>query len=58
MKVFCTKIGEIEKYLMGKLATNNRMCMTDEQQAEFDNATQCYICKKEIVVNDKKGCKV
>ena len=58
MKVFCNKIGEIEKHIMDKLTNNTRMYITDEQQAEFDNATHCYICKKEIVANDKKGCKV
>ena len=34
------------------------MNITEEQQQEVNNATQCYICKKEIVLNDKKGCKV
>ena len=34
------------------------MIITEEQQKEFDNATHCYLCNKEITVNDKKGCKV
>ena len=58
MKMFCTKIGEIEKHIMDKLTTNTNMHITEEQQQEFENATHCYLCNKEIVTNDKRGCKV
>ena len=43
---------------MDELTINNKMVITDEEQIEFDNSTQCYICNKEIKENDKKGCKV
>ena len=58
MDVFCQKISEIENYIMDELTINNKMIITDEQQIEFDNSNQCYICNKEIKFNDTKGCKV
>ena len=58
MDVFCHKIVEIEKYIMDKLTINTEMTITDEEQTEFNNSTQCYICNNEIKFNDKKGCKV
>ena len=58
MKVFCTKTGEIEKLIMDKLTTNTLMHITDEQQAEFDNAMHCYLCNKKIADNDKQLVKL
>ena len=54
MDVFCKTIGEIEKDIMNKLSINNKMLITDEEQQTFNNSTQCYICNKEITLNDKK----
>lgn len=58
MDVFCKKICEIEKDIMNKISINTIMLITDEEQQEFNNSTQCYLCNKEITLNDKKGCKV
>ena len=43
---------------MDKLTITIKMNITDEEQTEFDISTHCYICEKEIKLNDKKGCKV
>ena len=43
---------------MDKLSTNTSMNITEEQQQEFNTATQCYICKKAILLNDKKVVKL
>jgi hypothetical protein len=34
------------------------MVMTEQDELDFANATQCYICGGEIKPNDKTGCKV
>ena len=58
MDVFCKKIREIESDIMKRLTANNKMIMTEQDQLDFANVTQCYICGGEIKPNDKKGCKV
>ena len=58
MEVFCKKIGELEKQIMEKVTSCVDMEISSEDQQQFDNATHCYLCKKEIKPNDKKGCKV
>ena len=48
-KVFCKKIQEYIKdiyYLIKK--TNKKIEMTEKEQEEFNSATECYICKKEL----------
>ncbi len=54
MDVFCHKITEIDKYIMDKLTINTEMSITDAEQTEFNNSTQCYICSNEIKLTDKK----
>ena len=52
-KVFCKKIQEYVKdiyYLIKK--TNKKMEITEKEQKEFNSATECYICKKQLN-NDK-----
>ena len=43
---------------MTTLRTNNPMIMTEQDEHDFLNATQCYLCGKTIESDDKKGCKV
>ena len=47
-----------EKQIMEKVTSCVDMEISSEDQQQFDNATHCYLCKKEIKPNDKKGCKV
>ena len=44
MDVFCKKIREIERYIMNILTANNKIIMTEQDEQDFANATQCYIC--------------
>ena len=48
MEVFCKKIGELEKQIMEKVTSCLDMEISSEEQEQFDNATVCYLCKKEI----------
>ena len=48
-----------EAEIVAKLRTNRAMNrLSARQQEEYDNATQCYICRHEFVEGEAKGPKV
>ena len=52
-KVFCKKIQEYMKDIYSLIKkTNKKMEITEKEQENFNLATECYICKKELN-NDK-----
>ena len=52
-KVFCKKIQECTREIYKIInKTNKRMEITEKEQENFNSATECYICKKELN-NDK-----
>ena len=52
-KVFCKKIQECTREIYKIITkTSKRMEITEKEQENFNSATECYICKKELS-NDK-----
>ena len=53
-KVFCKKIQEYMKDIYSLIKKiNKKMEITEKEQENFNLATECYICKKELNNDDK-----
>jgi hypothetical protein len=51
---FVTKLTKLSQEIKKELSDNISMVMTDNDVLDFDNATECYICKKAFDADDKK----
>ena len=60
MEHFVKTRRNIKNKIMDKLEVSVPIIMTEEDEDNFKNATQCYLCEKEIEDNNhiQRGCKV
>ena len=60
MKHFVKTCGKIKDQIVDKLKIDVPIIMTKEDEDNFNNATQCYLCEKGIEDNThiQRGCKV
>ena len=60
MELFVKTCVRIKDQIMDKLKVDVPIIMTEEDEDNFNNATQCYLCEMEIENNNhiQRGCKV
>jgi hypothetical protein len=51
MEQFLKRLLEVETEILQELFDIRKLIMTDDDQAKFDGATECYICKRPWVDN-------
>ena len=51
--VFCNKVNEIREDIKERMQENKEIHMTDEDKADFKNATHCFICGEAFKKNYK-----